>query len=98
MAGDQSRINGRKGGRPKGFASLEAEKKRDYIAQRLVKEFAGIVTVAIKQAKEGDRYAREWLTERAYGKAAQPIANADDKPFLIEISEAVAAKNGIQPK
>jgi hypothetical protein len=96
MAGDQSRKNGSKGGRPKGFAALEAEKKRDYIARRLSKEFAPIVTTAINQAKKGDPKARDWLTERAYGKSVQPIGNADDTPFKIEISEAIAKKNSIK--
>lgn len=71
MAGDQSRENGRKGGRPKGYAALEAERQRIYVAKRLAKSFAPIVSTAIRQAKKGDKYAREWLTDRAFGKATQ---------------------------
>ena len=39
MAGQASRENGKKGGRPKGFAALEAERQREMIAKKLVKEF-----------------------------------------------------------
>ena len=73
MAGQASRENGKKGGRPKGFAALEAERQRAYVAEVLVKEFKPIVLKAVKQAKEGDKYAREWLTDRAFGKAQQHV-------------------------
>ncbi len=88
MAGEASKINGKKGGRPKGFAALEAERQRDYVARRLVKDFAPIVKKAIDQAKLGDKYAREWLTDRAFGKSPQSVAltNPDNslKPVLVQ--------------
>lgn len=37
MAGHTSRENGKKGGRPKGFAALEAERARDLIARKVKK-------------------------------------------------------------
>jgi hypothetical protein len=78
MAGDASRLNGKKGGRPKGFAALEAERQRDYVAEKLVTEFAPIVDKAIEQAKAGDKSARDWITDRAYGKAQQFIDHTTD--------------------
>lgn len=72
-------------GRKKGFAALEAEKARELIAIKLQKSFAPIVDKAIRQAKAGDKAAREWLTERAYGKipTALEVPDGDGK---IEIS------------
>lgn len=68
-----ARANGMKGGRPKGFAALEAEKARQMIAEKLVTQFGPIVDQAIKMAKKGDKSARDWLTDRAYGKPNQAI-------------------------
>ena len=76
--------NGRKGGRKKGYASIEAEKARNLIAEKLGKELIPIVEKAIDQAKEGDKYAREWLSDRAYGKATQFLATDPDNPLIIE--------------
>ena len=60
-------------GRKKGFASIEAEKAREYIAGKLKTELGPIIDKAIKQARLGDKSAREWLVERAYGKVVNPI-------------------------
>ena len=62
------------GGRPKGYPAIQAEKSRVIIVEQLEKHFKPIVIKAIKQAKAGDRYAREWLTERGYGKTTNTIA------------------------
>ncbi len=88
MAGQTSKENGKLGGRPKGYAALEAERQRDYVARKLVKEFAPIVKKAIEQAKNGDKSAREWLTDRAFGKTPQAVdlSNPDGslKPVLVQ--------------
>jgi len=60
-------------GRPKGFAALEAERARIMICEKLQTEFMPIVDMAITQAKEGNKDAREWLTDRAFGKAVNVI-------------------------
>jgi hypothetical protein len=73
MAGNASRENGKKGGRPKGFAALEAERQRIFIAEKLEKQFSPIVSKAIELAKKGDRHAREWLTTQAYGKVPEHL-------------------------
>lgn len=85
-----SAINGKKGGRKPGLASIEAERQRDYLAQVLIKEFAPIVAVAVKQAKKGDKSAREWLADRAFGKAtnAVEISNPDGSLKTIIIQKA----------
>lgn len=73
MAGQASRENGKKGGRKKGYPALEAERARIMIAERLATEFLPIVNKAIEQAQAGDKDARAWLVDRAYGKAPQAI-------------------------
>lgn len=79
-----SAINGRKGGRKKGLATIEAEKARNLIAEMLARDLVPIVNKAIEQAKEGDKYAREWLADRAFGKATQFLATDPDNPLTIE--------------
>lgn len=70
-------------GRPKGFAALEAEKAREYICERLKEELGPIVDKAIEQAKEGDKYAREWLVDRGYGKVPNQVDFGDGEGELI---------------
>ena len=77
-------------GRKKGYAAIEAEKAWAFIAKRVVEELAPIVDKAIEQAtKDGDRAAREWLTDRAFGKATQFIATDPDHPLVIEGVEVI---------
>lgn len=61
-------------GRKKGFPAIEAEKAREFVAHRLVTELGLIVDKAIEQAKDGNHRAREWLVDRAYGKASQAMS------------------------
>lgn len=69
-------------GRKKGFPALEAEKARLMIAEKLATTFAPIVDKAIEQAKAGQKDARDWLTDRAYGKSMQPIVGKDGKDLI----------------
>jgi hypothetical protein len=55
-------------GRKKGFSAIEAEKAREYIAHKVSDNLETIVNKALEQAFDGDNNARNWLTERAYGK------------------------------
>ena len=73
-------------GRKKGYASLEAERARDFIVQKLETELEPIITKAIEQAKEGNHRAREWLADRAYGKTQQAIEiTSDNEPIQINL-------------
>lgn len=79
-----NRENGAKGGRPKGYAALAAEKAREILIQKLEKEWDPIVTEAIKQAKKGDATARAWLTERGFGKIKDEIdLNSNIKTVIV---------------
>lgn len=97
MAGKTSAENGKLGGRPKGFAALEAEKTREFIAQRLIESHGPIVAKAVTQAMEGDRYAREWLYDRAFGKSPQAITGPDGGEFIIRITSETAKRYGLTP-
>lgn len=90
-----SAANGKLGGRPKGFAALESERQRDMVAKKLKKEFEPIVTRAIKDAKEGDKYARTWLSEFAYGKPTQPITGADGSDLFPSDTDRAAAARAL---
>ena len=68
-----SRENGKKGGRPKGYAALQAEKARIFIAEQVEQYWGPIVKKAIQQAIKGDKYAREWLYDRGYHKPRQTV-------------------------
>lgn len=88
MAGTTSIENGKKGGRPKGFAAIEAERAREYIVKRLKKELKPIVDKALLQAKAGDKFAREWLADRAWHKVPQAVdITSGGKPLLIADDE-----------
>lgn len=76
-------------GRKKGLASILADKARDYIAEQIDKELKPIVEKAIEQAKAGDYKAREWLSERGWGKAVQAIVTKDEEGNDLPITGIV---------
>lgn len=81
-----NRLNAVKGGRKKGRATLEAEAMRNMIAIALHKHFKPILNKAIRQASDGDKFAREWLTDRAFGKVSQAVelSGKDGGPLQVE--------------
>lgn len=78
MAGAASRENGKKGGRPKGKKTLLMEKAREMVAVALDKDLKPILAKAITQAKAGDRFAREWLSNYAWGKPVSIVMTEDE--------------------
>ena len=72
MAGQTSKQNGKKGGRPKGYAAIKAETAREMIASKLGEHLGPILDVMIKQAKKGDIRVIKELFDRAWGKPEQP--------------------------
>ena len=77
--------NGKKGGRPKGYAALQAEQSRIMLCEQLEKNWLPIVKKAIEQAKSGDKAAREWLADRGYGRVPQSLTleGNPEKPIPI---------------
>ncbi|MEK7576164.1 MAG: hypothetical protein AAB482_00550 [Patescibacteria group bacterium] len=51
MAGDISRTNGQKGGRPKANHTLMAEKMRELLIQKVFDEFGPLIDAQIQKAK-----------------------------------------------
>jgi hypothetical protein len=86
MAGQASRENGKKGGRPVSEATLRAQAAREYISKQLQENLAPIVNRAITDAISGDakerKDAREWLADRGWGKATQPLSGPLDEPLF----------------
>lgn len=62
--------NGEKGGRPISEATKRAQAAREYIAKQVEDSLGAIVNKAITQAIEGNGEARNWLSERGWGKPA----------------------------
>jgi hypothetical protein len=58
-------------GRKRGFASIEAEKAREFICKRVAEELGPIVASLIEKAKKGDVPAIKELFDRAWGKPIQ---------------------------
>lgn len=82
-----------KGGRPKGPATVERERVKAYIAERIAQDIAPMVDALIKKVKKGDAYAFDKLTDRGFGKATQPISNEDGVPFVLQLASDIAKKN-----
>jgi hypothetical protein len=73
-------------GRKKGFAAIEAEKSREFIAQKVGASLEPIIDVLIRQAKKGDIRSTQILFDRAYGRAAQaPDISEDSNPKPMQI-------------
>ena len=59
------------GGRPKAPHTLEAEKAKALIIQRVVESLEPILKALINKAKKGDAKAAQELFNRAFGKPPQ---------------------------
>lgn len=79
---ETSAENGKKGGRPVSDATLRAQAAREYISKHVTDNLAPIVARAVVDAINGDRYARDWLADRAWGKAVQPLSGPLDEPLV----------------
>ncbi len=72
-------------GRPKSEATIRAQAARDYISKQVADSLGPIVAKAITQAMEGDKYAREWLSDQAWGKPVQRNTVEDDEGNIVPI-------------
>lgn len=75
VAGNKAAVGNKGGGAP----SKEHIRKFNKAIRSEVTDadLEEIVRTAIGQAKEGDRFARQWLWDRVVGKAMQQIAHLD---------------------
>ncbi len=72
MAGEVSRENGKKGGRPKGTNAKEIEYAKAQLIQAYIDNIKPINEALIEKAKLGDMQAMKELHDRVYGRALQP--------------------------
>ncbi len=82
-----NRLNALKGGRKKGVATIEREKAKDYIANRIGEYMPRIFDVLIAKALDGDTIAIRELFDRGFGKPTQALVTKDkdgnDAPLPI---------------
>ena len=86
MAGQTSKENGKKGGRPKGYVALEAEKARQLITERVSEYLEPIISALIKKAEKGDIRAVKELFDRSWGKSIQTVEasiNGETPKFIL---------------
>lgn len=85
MAGEASRINGKKGGRrfgSKATHTIRAIEMRRKLISMFHDDADAVYSVLIKTAKTGDIPAIKELFDRVWGKAPQSIATPDIKEAL----------------
>lgn len=91
MAGDASRFNGVKGGRPKGSRSrstITAEQAKQALIDAYIADKEPINKALMDKAKSGDIQAIKELHDRVYGKAPQDMnIKADVTKRIISIDE-----------
>lgn len=87
MAGNISRKNGTKGGRPKG--STTKPKISDYITDE---EVQSIIATAKAKALEGDTKLLTFILEQIFGKAPQSIEANMQGSLVISFDPAFTEK------
>ena len=91
MAGDASRENGKKGGRPRGTASIVAQEFREKLAEKIRQDVEKWLAALEPKALGGDVYAWNAVMDRAFGKPQQAIDHTTDgkqlpTPILAYVS------------
>ncbi len=89
---ETSAENGKKGGRPISEATLRTQAAREYISLQVKDSLGPIVAKAITQAMEGDYKAREWLSDRAWGKSVETFVTEDETGEKLPITGMVIKK------
>jgi hypothetical protein len=100
MAGNASKENGKKGGRPKGSKAnhtIVAEQGRAFVIAIIAKNLKPLIEAMVQKATKGDVHAFRELMDRGWGRPVQALEHSgkDGAPIPIEISEAIAKKNNI---
>ena len=85
MPGEQSRENGRKGGRKKGYKAIAAEKAREYLVKRIAQELDPIITEILNAAKKGDTKAIEYVLNQLVGKPKESVEHSGDLSLKLDV-------------
>lgn len=83
MAGQASIENGKKGGRPKGYVALAAERTRQKIAEMVEKEIVPLTQAQIDKAVKGDTQAYKELMDRGFGKVKEHVDVTTDGDKIV---------------
>lgn len=92
MAGQTSIENGKKGGRPKGYSAIQAEKAREVLVKMVTDEIEPIGLKLIEEGKKGNIQAIKELFDRAFGKAPQALTGADGGVLKIVFDQVFNQK------
>jgi hypothetical protein len=82
---EQARINGRKGGRPRGLNAINAEKGKALLLKMYLDNIRPINEALINKAREGDMQAIKEIHDRVYGRAPQPLTGSNGGNIVFEI-------------
>lgn len=86
-------------GRKKGIATIEREKAKDYIAQRIAEYMPAIFDALITKGLQGDTGALRELLDRAFGRPNQAMDVTTKGESMIDeqrIKEAAKKLNEIK--
>lgn len=86
MAGEASKLNGKKGGRPKGAlakSTLQALSAKAKLVAMVEGEIEPLTMALIEKGRGGDVAAIRELFDRAFGKAPQAITGEDGGALKI---------------
>lgn len=78
--------NGKKGGRPKSFATLATQRARDFFCKQLDEDLPDIYQALLENALDGDVQAAKELFDRGWGKPTQALTTEDDEGNPIPIT------------
>jgi len=78
-------------GRKKGITTLEREKARAYIAEKINEYMPAIFKALVEKASEGDVPAIKELFDRAFGKSIQAVelSGKDGEPLFKPTEEEI---------
>ena len=85
LGGEKSRINGRKGGRKKGIATIASENARAYVVTRIAAELQPIMDRILEEAKNGDTKSLEYLVNQLIGKPTETLKTQEDITLKLNV-------------
>lgn len=98
MAGQTSKENGKKGGRPKGFAAKNAEEGKKLLIAMYLENIKPINEALLNKAREGDMQAIKELHDRVYGRPPQPLTGPQGGNIVFEFIKYNDNQSNLPPQ
>ena len=95
MAGDISRKNGEKGGRPLATATLQTQMMREQLTKAVYEVWEEIYEPQIKKARKGDLAAFNSLIEKVLSKPATINEHHEVKDYKLDDEELTKINRGL---